>query len=159
MVRTIVGFRPADGDGWVAELSCLHTQHVRHRPPFQLREWVLTEEGRADRVGSPIECPLCDRAELPADLEVVRALGPFDQTTLPAGLGRAHRVADGMWGRLTVTEGEVTLTIETEPPLVTVVGPGQSHPIPPAVDHAVALAGPARLAVELLARPAPGPPH
>ena len=96
MIRTIDGFHQ-DGEGdWVAELSCLHNQHVRHDPPFQDRPWVISEAGRAERLGSPIECPLCDRLELPAGLEVVRTAGPFDAETLPPALqtrspgGRTH---------------------------------------------------------------------
>ena len=60
----------------MAELSCLHNQHVRHHPPFQERAWVLSEPGRSARAGTSIECPLCDRLELPADLELVRTAGP-----------------------------------------------------------------------------------
>ncbi|HEY4394364.1 MAG TPA: DUF3565 domain-containing protein [Polyangia bacterium] len=57
---TITGFhQDADGD-WVAELGCGHNQHVRHRPPWQRRPWVTTPEGRAARIGQPIECPLCE---------------------------------------------------------------------------------------------------
>ena len=37
MKRTIEGFRHDGAGEWVAELSCLHGQHVRHRPPFQER--------------------------------------------------------------------------------------------------------------------------
>ena len=56
----ITGFhQDAEGD-WVAELACGHRQHVRHRPPWQLRPWVATAEGRAARIGQPSECPLCD---------------------------------------------------------------------------------------------------
>ncbi len=51
-----------DADGvWVAELDCGHNQHIRHRPPFQVRPWVLTEESRAEHIGSARDCPLCDR--------------------------------------------------------------------------------------------------
>jgi Protein of unknown function (DUF3565) len=57
---TIVGFHQDTEGDWVAELSCEHSQHVRHRPPFFDRPWVTTESGRASRLGSPIECPLCD---------------------------------------------------------------------------------------------------
>jgi hypothetical protein len=63
VVRTIVGFHQDDVGDWVAELSCFHPQHVRHRPPFFDREWVTTEAGRAGRLGTDIECVLCDRAE------------------------------------------------------------------------------------------------
>jgi len=56
----ITGFhRDAEGD-WVAELACGHGQHVRHRPPWQLRPWVATEAGRAARIGQTIDCPFCD---------------------------------------------------------------------------------------------------
>jgi hypothetical protein len=63
--RSILGFhRDTEGD-WVAELDCGHAQHVRHRPPFQVRPWVLDEAGRAARLGAPLDCPLCDRSEPP----------------------------------------------------------------------------------------------
>jgi hypothetical protein len=64
--QTINGWHADDEGDWVAELSCGHTQHVRHRPPFQLRPWVLSAEGRDARLGTEIECPLCDRGEPPA---------------------------------------------------------------------------------------------
>jgi hypothetical protein len=63
--RTIVGFHQDDEGAWVAELSCLHNQHVRHQPPFRERPWVVTESGRASRIGTDIECPLCERGEPP----------------------------------------------------------------------------------------------
>lgn len=57
----IRGFhQDAEGD-WVAELECAHTQHVRHRPPFQERAWVLDDRARRARIGQRLECPLCDR--------------------------------------------------------------------------------------------------
>ena len=60
MRRRITGFHP-DGEGhWVAELECGHGQHVRHDPPFVWREWVLTEDGRAKRLGTELECPTCE---------------------------------------------------------------------------------------------------
>jgi hypothetical protein len=58
-VRRIVGFHQDELGDWVAELSCGHSQHVRHRPLFFDRPWVLTEAGRAARIGTPIECPEC----------------------------------------------------------------------------------------------------
>jgi hypothetical protein len=57
--RRIAGFHP-DGEGhWVADLECGHTQHVRHEPPWQVRPWVLTPEGRAGFLGRALECPAC----------------------------------------------------------------------------------------------------
>src|SRR5262245_47818533 len=65
METTITGFHhDAEGD-WVAELACGHGQHMRHRPPWILREWVVTADGRAGKVGESIDCPLCDRIAMP----------------------------------------------------------------------------------------------
>ena len=65
MLRTIAGYHQDNEGDWVAEISCGHTQHVRHRPPFQSRGWVLEEKGRADRIGTEIDRTLCERTELP----------------------------------------------------------------------------------------------
>jgi hypothetical protein len=63
MERTIVGFHQ-DADGaWVAELDCGHRQHIRHRPPFEQRPWVLSAASRAERIGTSRDCPLCDGGE------------------------------------------------------------------------------------------------
>ena len=66
MQRTIVGFHQDDEGEWVAELVCGHQQHVRHRPPFFPEPWVLEPEGREDRVGTPLDCLLCDQGGEPA---------------------------------------------------------------------------------------------
>ena len=153
MIRIIDGFHADEVGDWVAELSCLHNQHVRHRPPFWDRPWVETEEGRRERLGTELDCPLCDRAELPADLEVALVAGPFDQETVPAGLRRAHRVADRTWGRLRVLDGIVSFTMDTDPAIAVELRAGETQAIPPGVDHAVAVDGPVRFEVEFLVRP------
>lgn len=57
--RAIVGFR-LDADGhWIADLACGHSQHMRHRPPFVERAWVVTAAGRAAKIGTRIDCRLC----------------------------------------------------------------------------------------------------
>lgn len=152
MIRQIEGFHQ-DGEGhWVAELSCLHGQHVRHQPPFRDRPWVLTEAGRAGRVGGDIDCPLCDRAELPEELVPVRTAGPFDAETLPAGLLRDHGVAAHTWGRLRVLKGAVRFELQTDPPSDRVLRAGDAQAIPPDVPHRVTVIGPVRLAVDFLVR-------
>jgi hypothetical protein len=60
MTRRVVGFHQDDHQDWVAELDCGHNQHVRHDPPFQMRPWVITEEGRRSRLGIELECKKCD---------------------------------------------------------------------------------------------------
>jgi hypothetical protein len=62
MERRIVGFHEDEERHWVAELECGHTQHVRHDPPWQVRPWVVTAEGRASRLGTALECRLCDES-------------------------------------------------------------------------------------------------
>ena len=62
MKQAITGFHQDDQEHWVAELACGHNQHVRHDPPWQLRPWVLTEEGRRTRLGETLNCVLCDQA-------------------------------------------------------------------------------------------------
>jgi hypothetical protein len=49
--QTIVGFHQDEQEDWIADLSCGHTQHVRHRPPWMLRPWVAHEEGRKQHIG------------------------------------------------------------------------------------------------------------
>ena len=123
----------------MAELSCLHGQHVRHRPPFQERAWVLDEVQRGERIGTELDCPLCDRAELPAGLQPSRTAGPFDAASLPAGLRRTHRIAAATWGVLRVVRGSAHLDIEVDPPLHRRLEAGDSQPIPPEAPHLVAL--------------------
>jgi tellurite resistance-related uncharacterized protein len=147
-MRTIDGFhRDVDGD-WVAELSCLHGQHVRHQPPFRDRAWVMDGAGRGARVGTPMECPLCDLAELPAGLVHVRTAGPFEAATIPAGLRRTHVVAERTWGLLRVLEGAVELVFETTPPVRHHLEAGDEQPLPPGTPHLLRVEGPVRLVVD-----------
>ena len=111
---------------------------------------MTTEAGRLGRLGADLECPLCDRAELPDSLHVSRTAGPFDATTLPAGLQKAHRVADGVWGRLRVVEGSAGIRLETDPPIEVLLAAGDSQAIPPGVPHAVSVDGPVSLVVDFL---------
>ncbi|HXE08301.1 MAG TPA: DUF3565 domain-containing protein [Acidobacteriaceae bacterium] len=66
MQRAIVGFDRDEEGHWRALLACGHKQHVRHDPPWTVREWVTTEEGRASRLGMVLNCKLCDEDETSA---------------------------------------------------------------------------------------------
>ena len=63
MKRRITGFHQDEEGHWVAELECGHTQHVRHKPPWRDREWVLTEESREQFIGTTLNCADCDSPE------------------------------------------------------------------------------------------------
>lgn len=152
MRRTIAGFHQDDEGWWVAELSCLHRQHVRHQPPWQERPWVVADEERSARLGTELECAACDRAELPEGLRLVRTAGPWDESTVPRGLLRAHRVAPATWGALRVLDGRIRFTMATTPPLDREVTAGGVQPIPPEVAHEVGLCGPVRFEVAFLVR-------
>jgi hypothetical protein len=62
MQQAITGFHQDEAQYWVADLACGHTQHVRHDPPWMVREWVTTAEGRASRIGTMLECKRCDES-------------------------------------------------------------------------------------------------
>lgn len=65
--QPIVGYRRDEEAHWVAELACGHCQHVRHRPPWIERPWVLSPEGRRAMLGTRLHCVKCERGE-PRDL-------------------------------------------------------------------------------------------
>lgn len=68
--QPIVGYFQDEENHWVAKLACGHNQHVRHNPPLVSRPWVLTHEGRDEKIGVLLGCKKCD-VGAPAD-RVVR---------------------------------------------------------------------------------------
>jgi tellurite resistance-related uncharacterized protein len=151
--RAISGYHQDNECDWVADLSCGHGQHIRHRPPFQPREWVLDAEGRDARLGMPLDCPLCDRAEPPDGLRLVRTSPQWDDRTLPAGLKRSHRLAVGTWGRIVVHEGKMQFIARTDPELNVIVSSGSTQAIPPEVEHEVQPLGQVCFSIDFLAIP------
>ena len=65
MHRRIIAYHLDAEAHWVADLECGHGQHVRHDPPWQVRPWVITEQGRASHLGTVLNCRLCDEAAAP----------------------------------------------------------------------------------------------
>jgi tellurite methyltransferase len=151
--RKISGYHQDSEGDWVAELSCGHGQHVRHRPPFLLREWILDPGRRDTRLGIPLDCPLCDRAELPDDLRLIRTSPHWDEHTMPAGLKRSHQIAAGTWGRIVVHDGSLRFVARTEPELNVIVGPGSTQAIPPEVVHNVQPLDQVRFSIDFLSIP------
>ncbi|HEY4369497.1 MAG TPA: DUF3565 domain-containing protein [Steroidobacteraceae bacterium] len=62
MQRRIVDYHQDEEAYWVAELECGHQQHVRHNPPWFVRVWVTTPEGRSKAIGTTLECRRCDES-------------------------------------------------------------------------------------------------
>ena len=60
MKQKITDFDQDDEHHWRAILACGHRQHLRHDPPMTTRPWVLSEEGRASRIGFELDCKRCD---------------------------------------------------------------------------------------------------
>jgi tellurite resistance-related uncharacterized protein len=146
--RTIVGFHQDDVADWVAELSCGHGQHVRHKPPFWSRPWVLTEEGRAEKIGVELPCVLCDRFEMPKGFAPYKRTADFTAATIPQALRGQHSTKAGVWALIHVLEGRLRYIVE--PPLAReeIVVPGKPAVVVAEVLHRVEPDGEVRFFVE-----------
>ena len=145
MDTTIAGFHQDSEGDWVAELACGHSQHMRHRPPWQRREWVTTPEGRAAYVGIAIDCPLCDRIQVPSGAREQGRSPMFTETTLPTALRADHRTKAGVWARIVVEEGTVEYHVRGRTHLL---GPGHVGIAEPEVPHHLVPRGQVQLHVE-----------
>ncbi len=147
MEKAITGFHlDAEGD-WVADLACGHAQHTRHAPPFQEREWVMTEEGRSSMVGAELDCLFCNMPALPESVRAYQQTAEYDQDTVPKGLLKDHQTKAGTWGRILVHEGLLLYTIGEES---WTLRPGVDGIVAPGVVHYVTPQGPVRFVVEFL---------
>lgn len=149
MHRQIAGFHQDDAGDWIADLSCGHTQHMRHRPPWESRAWVLDDAERALRIGAEIECPLCDMPALPANAREYKRTATFTEQTVPKGLLADHRTREGTWARIVVTSGELGYSFG-EPRRSFVLTPERIGIVQPQVAHQVELRGPVEFHVEFM---------
>ena len=74
---------------------------------------------------------------LPEGVELQRTTDEFDVDSVPAGLLRAHRLAAGVWGLLSVTQGELTFIWEDRPDAPVELGEGDALVIEPETAHHV----------------------
>jgi tellurite resistance-related uncharacterized protein len=154
MHRAIVGFHQDAAGDWVAELGCGHGQHVRHKPPFQLRPWVVTAEGRDGRLGSELDCVRCDRFELPDGFAAYKRTPEFDETSIPDGLRKQHTTRAGVWGVIHVVAGQLRYVIEVPVASERVLDPDHAGIVVPELAHHVEPVGPVRFFVEFHRKPA-----
>ncbi len=92
---------------------------------------------------------------MPDGLRLARTTAEFTDTTTPAGLRRAHRVAPGLWGRLRVLEGSVRFIFEHPPATSHDLVAGDTFDIPPDTAHRVEPGPGCRFVVEFH-EPQPG---
>ncbi|MDG3557884.1 DUF3565 domain-containing protein [Acinetobacter bereziniae] len=45
---------------WLNSAHMGHRQHMRHLPPWQNRPWVMSAQGRQEKIATPIDCKQCD---------------------------------------------------------------------------------------------------
>lgn len=153
MQRTMKGFLQDQEGHWVVQLSCGHRQHVRHRPPFELRPWVLTAEGREERLGQSLDCGACDRSELPEGFATYKRTATFSEDSIPAGLLREHSTKAGVWARIIVEQGQLQLREESKPGACRLLCAGEAALLAPEVKHHVEPAGTVRFHVEFWGAP------
>ena len=150
MQRVAVDFARDDEGHWLAVLSCAHTQHVRHDPPFTNRPWTQTAAGREQMLGTEFTCLKCTRLEVPDGLVGYNATPWFDAETVPAGLTRDHSTKAGVWGRIEVAEGILEYAVTAPFSAERLLEPGIDGWIPPEALHRVSAKGAVKFRVHFM---------
>lgn len=135
----IEGFRLEEDGAWVVMLDCGHSRHIRHQPPFHRAPWLLSEQGRAARLGTRVACQLCHMPRMPTCCEPYRRTPRFGEQSTPAGLLRSHQLRAETWARIIVEEGRVHYVLEDDggrtlvlrPGVIGVVAPERPHHVQP----------------------------
>ena len=148
MKRAITDFHLDEHRDWVADLDCGHGQHVRHRPPFVNRPWVMSDAGRKAMLGTALDCARCDRMEWPDGLVAYRRTPEFDESSVPAGLRSEHATKRGVWARIQVISGALRYRVGAPIHRSLRIGAASSAIIVPEVRHRVEPEGPVRFFVE-----------
>lgn len=158
-IRRLFVDPPARGQGTARTLLAHLLAHARHRGVERLVLNTLPSMGPAiglyQELGfTPIEpyvhdpaegvlwfgCELPEAAELPEippGYTLVRTTPTFTSDTVPTGLLNAHRVADGVWGRIRVQAGTVVFVFDDDAQRPVVLAAGDHLDIPPQRRHHV----------------------
>ena len=155
--RPVIGFCLDTTGHWTALLSCGHVQHVRHDPPLVERPWVLSAEGRSERLGQRLDCVRCGRMELPSHFVPHQRTREWTAESMPPALRGGHATGAGTWARIVVREGTLRyrasrLGIDTE------VCPKRDGVIVPEVGHSVEPSSDARFFLVFYRAPSEGGP-
>ncbi len=95
--------------------------------------------------------------DLPEGLAPYKRTPVFDQTSLPAGLRRAHRTKPGVWAIIHILEGRLRYRT-LDPAGEQVLSPDLPGIVRPEQPHEVEPLGPVRFFVEFHAAPDVGDP-
>lgn len=131
MLRKIVDFYTDENGDWVALLDCFHGQHVRHKPPFIRRPWVLAEQGRRFWIGNELDCLKCNRLEWPQDVAKYQSTSLFDNSTIPPFFKGPYRIGSATWVKIIVQEGKLKYTVSETTGSVYELGSGDTGVIAP----------------------------
>jgi hypothetical protein len=116
MQQAITGFHQDEEQYWVAELLCGHSQHVRHDPPWQNRPWVITEEGRKQKLGMTLNCRKCDMPKLPKPelCQLLNQSTTLNEKSIPPELLNPDQLPDNIWAEITLVYGELQLVLDID---------------------------------------------
>ena len=151
MQRPINSFEKDEHGDWVAFLSCGHTQHVRHNPPFFERPWVTTEQGRRDKLGALLDCVQCERFEMPDTFKAYRKTAEFTENSIPKSLLNEHSTKAGVWAKIHVLEGKLIYHVD-ELRAKFEISRGAPGIVLPEIKHHVEPVGPVSFFVEFYKR-------
>lgn len=84
---------------------------------------------------------------LPGDVEPYRTIGPYDAASLPSGLRKTHRLAEGVWGLLELESGSIAFIWEGELGGAAELTAPARLVVPPQVPHRVSAEGPFSLTI------------
>ena len=91
--------------------------------------------------------PLAPRGSLPPGSRPYRTIGPFDQSTLPAGLRAEHRLKPGAWALLSLWDGQLRFVWDDEQGGAVDLEAPAALAVPPQVPHHIEGEGPFRFAI------------
>ena len=91
--------------------------------------------------------PVASRGELPLGSVAYRTIGPFGAQSLPTGLRAEHRLKEGTWGVIELTEGSLRFVWDDEQGgAEELTAPGR-FVVPPQAPHHVEGDGPFTLTI------------
>lgn len=86
--------------------------------------------------------------EMPVGVTAYKKTPVFTEDTIPQGLLNDHNTKKDVWGKINVLEGELTYTIQTDPPEVVSLSPDRFGVVEPEVLHNVKPQGAVKFFVE-----------